>query len=136
MTCARIEMYIGEAIGHGCGSVLDIVTCSGWPGGVLMAQHRQRLALDTVDPIWSRIRHEAEDIVRREPEIASFIYAAVLHHETLEAAIVHRLAQRLDHVEVSGELIRQAYMAALEDEPSIGEAFRADIVAVVDRDPA
>ena len=101
-----------------------------------MAQHRQRLALDTVDPIWSRIRHEAEDIVRHEPEIASFIYAAVLHHETLEAAIVHRLAQRLDHGEVSGELIRQAYMAALEDEPSIGEAFRADIVAVVDRDPA
>jgi serine O-acetyltransferase len=101
-----------------------------------MAQHRPRFALDKVDPIWSRIRGEAEEVVRREPEIASFIYASILHHETLETAIVHRLAQRLDHVEVSGELIRQAYTAALEDEPSIGDAFRADIVATVDRDPA
>jgi serine O-acetyltransferase len=103
-----------------------------------MAQYRTKLvnALDEVDPIWSRIRNEADEVVRREPEIASFIYASILHHNTLEAAIVHRLAERLDHVEVSGELIRQAYTDALEDEPTIGDAFRADIVATVDRDPA
>jgi len=103
-----------------------------------MAQHRTKLvnALDKVDPIWSRIRNEADEVVRREPEIASFIYASILHHNTLEAAIVHRLAERLDHAEVSGELIRQAYADALEDEPTIGDAFRADIVATVDRDPA
>ena len=34
------------------------------------------------------------------------------------------------------ELIRQAYADALEDEPQLGDAFRADIVAVFDRDPA
>jgi serine O-acetyltransferase len=103
-----------------------------------MAQYRTKLvnALDKVDPIWSRIRNEADEVVRREPEIASFIYASILRHDTLEAAIVHRLAERLDHVEVSGELIRQAYADALEDEPTIGDAFRADIVATVDRDPA
>src|SRR5690349_14804792 len=103
-----------------------------------MAQHRPHLvnALAKVDPVWSRVRHEAEEVVRREPEIASFIYASILHHETLEGAIVHRLAERLDHVEVSGELIRQAYTSALEAEPGIGDAFRADIMAVVDRDPA
>lgn len=101
-----------------------------------MAQHRTKPVLDKVDPIWSRVCSEAEEVVRREPEIASFIYTSILHHETLEAAIVHRLAKRLDHAEVSGELIRQAYADALEDEPGIGEAFRADIVATVDRDPA
>jgi serine O-acetyltransferase len=37
---------------------------------------------------------------------------------------------------VSAELIRQAYADALEDAPEIGSAFRADIVATVDRDPA
>ena len=93
-------------------------------------------AIDKVDPIWSRVRNEAEEVVRREPEIASFIYASILHHDTLEAAIIHRLAERLDHGEVSGELIRQAYTDALKDEPTIGDAFRADIVATVDRDPA
>src|SRR5438270_13590103 len=33
-------------------------------------------------------------------------------------------------------MIRQAYGDALEAEPALGEAFRADIVATVDRDPA
>jgi serine O-acetyltransferase len=103
-----------------------------------MAQHRQKRvnALDKVDPVWSRVRHEAEEVVRREPEIASFIYETILHHDSLEQAVVHRMADRLDHPEVSGDLIRQAYADALEDEPSIGEAFRADIIATVDRDPA
>ena len=45
-------------------------------------------------------------------------------------------AERLDHADVSAELIRQAYADALEDEPQLGEAFRADIVAMFDRDPA
>src|SRR5213078_4666989 len=43
---------------------------------------------------------------------------------------------RLHHPDVSAELIRQAYADALESEPAIGAAFRADIVATVDRDPA
>ena len=101
-----------------------------------MAQYQVKPALDTVDPVWVRIRREAEDVVRREPELATLIYSTVLHHDTLEAAIVYRLAERLDHAGVSGELIRQAYMDALRDEPSIGESFRADIMATVDRDPA
>ena len=33
-------------------------------------------------------------------------------------------------------MIRQAYADALEDDPSLGDAFRADIVATIDRDPA
>jgi serine O-acetyltransferase len=101
-----------------------------------MAHYQARPALDTVDPVWLRVRREAEDVVRREPELATFIYSAILHHDTLEAAIIHRLAERLDHAALSGELIRQAYMDALEDVPTIGDAFRADIVATVDRDPA
>ncbi|UTD28606.1 serine O-acetyltransferase [Bradyrhizobium sp. WD16] len=92
--------------------------------------------LSTVDPIWTRIRDEAEDIVRREPELATFIYATVLHHEKLEQSVVHRLAERLDHAALSGDLIRQAYSEALRDEPDLGNAFRADLVAVYDRDPA
>jgi serine O-acetyltransferase len=49
---------------------------------------------------------------------------------------VHRIAERLDHPDVSGELIRQAYADALDAEPALGEVFRADIVATYDRDPA
>ena len=103
-----------------------------------MAQQRTRptKALDKIDPVWTRLRGEAEEVVRREPELASFIYSTILHHDTLEGAIVHRLSERLSHADVSGELIRQAYGDALDDEPGIGIAFRADIIAVHDRDPA
>jgi serine O-acetyltransferase len=93
-------------------------------------------ALDKVDPVWARIRSEAEEVVRREPELATFIYSTILHHDTLEAAVVHRVTERLDHPEVSAELIRQVYSEALAAEPSIGLAFRADIIATIDRDPA
>ncbi|HWV40694.1 serine O-acetyltransferase [Pseudorhodoplanes sp.] len=89
-----------------------------------------------VDPVWAKVREEAEAIVRAEPALASFIYSTILHHDTLEAAVVHRATERLDHHDVSGEMIRQAYSDALSDEPSIGDAFRADIVATIDRDPA
>jgi serine O-acetyltransferase len=95
-----------------------------------------KTSLSTVDPVWSRIREEAEEIVRREPELATFIYSNVLYHDRLEAAVVHRIADRLDHPALSGDLIRQAYNDALRDAPDLGNAFRADLVAVYDRDPA
>jgi serine O-acetyltransferase len=101
-----------------------------------MAQFQAKPALGKVDPVWERIRREAEDIVRRESELATFIYSTVLHHDSLEAAVIHRLADRLDHGALSGGLIRQVYVDALEDVPALGEAFRADIMATADRDPA
>jgi len=101
-----------------------------------MAQPQARPVLDKLDPVWARIRREAEEVVRGEPELATFIYSTILHHDTLEAAIIYRLAERLDHAALSGELIRQAYADALRDNPSIGENFRADLMATVDRDPA
>ncbi|QDM17727.1 serine O-acetyltransferase [Tardiphaga sp. vice352] len=96
----------------------------------------QTTKLATLDPIWDRIRAEAEDIVQREPELASFLYSTVLNHTRLEDSVVHRVAERLDHSALSGDLIRQTFDEALRDEPDIGNAFRADLVAVFDRDPA
>ena len=61
---------------------------------------------------------------------------AVLNHDTLEHAIVHRVAERLDHRDLPGALIGQAYEDVIDRDPSLGDAFRADLVAVVDRDPA
>jgi serine O-acetyltransferase len=103
-----------------------------------MAQLQVRAAgaLGKLDPVWAQIRREAEEVVRREPELATYIYSSILHHDSLEAAVVHRIAERLDGPDVPAELIRQAYADALDSDPSIAAAFRADIVATVDRDPA
>ncbi|HYE48218.1 MAG TPA: serine O-acetyltransferase [Azospirillaceae bacterium] len=90
----------------------------------------------SLDPVWTRIRQEAEEAVRTEPMLASLMCAAILNQDTLEQAVAHRIASRLHHADVSGELIVQAFEDAIEADPAIGQAFRADISAVLDRDPA
>ncbi len=94
------------------------------------------ISIDSVDPIFARMRTEAEETIHREPEISGIMMSTVLDLDTLEGAIIHRLAARLGHPEVPGDLIRKTYLDVLAYEPSIAEAFRADLVAVVDRDPA
>src|ERR1700719_4112316 len=88
------------------------------------------------DPLFARIRQEAEEAARREPELALFLSVNVLNHHTLEGAVSHRVASRLDHRDLPAALIRQTFEEAIARDPSIGEAFHADIMAVVDRDPA
>jgi len=88
------------------------------------------------DPLFARIRQEAEEAMRREPELATFLLTNILNHESLESSIAHRVASRLDHRDLPAALIRQTFLDAIAREPSIGEAFRDDIIAVADRDPA
>lgn len=92
--------------------------------------------LASVDPVWDRLRLEASGVVEQEPALASFVYATILSHNTLEEAVAHRIAARLDHSDVSGDLIRRLFEGALMDQPEIGAMIRADLTAVFERDPA
>jgi len=108
---------------------------------VVMNQARARAdnpepVAGVVDPVWTRIREEAETAIRQEPSLGGLMLTSLLNHETLEAAVVHRVASRLGHASVPSDLIEQTFLEALQAEPAIGDAFRADIAAVVDRDPA
>jgi serine O-acetyltransferase len=89
----------------------------------------------TFDPIWNRLRSEAEAIVQAEPAIAGLVLSAVVHQPSLEAAVIHRVASRLGHAAVPADIIEQVFLDAVEQDRSIGAAFRADISAVMDRDP-
>lgn len=91
---------------------------------------------EPVDPIFARLRSEAEETVRSDPEVAGPMFLTVLNQASLEAAIVHRIATKLAHQILPGDLIRQTYSEIIARDPSLGEAFRADIAAFVDRDPA
>ncbi|MGL4813356.1 MAG: serine O-acetyltransferase, partial [Beijerinckiaceae bacterium] len=53
-----------------------------------------RAGLKAIDPVWTHIQAEAEEIVEREPALSGFVLRSILHHETLEAAVVHRIAAR------------------------------------------
>ena len=99
-------------------------------------KHRADRRLRSVDPIWESVRTEAEAAVRAEPALGGFVFATVLSHDWLEGAVVHRLAQRLNHADVDAHLISQTFEQILESAPQLGDAFRADLAAVRDRDPA
>ena len=106
-----------------------------------MAHHlaRQELAPEiagVVDPVWMRIRQEAEAALRAEPALATLLFTTILNQPTLEAAVIHRVASRLAHAALTSDLIIQTFEEALAGNSAIAEAFRADILAVVDRDPA
>jgi serine O-acetyltransferase len=89
-----------------------------------------------VDPIWARLRQEADTALRRESALSGFLLASILNQPSLEAAIIHRIASRLGHPALPADLIEQAYLEAIAHDTAIGQAFRLDAVAVVDRDPA
>jgi serine O-acetyltransferase len=89
-----------------------------------------------IDPVWSQIRSEAEGIAAAEPAMASFAHAAVLHHETLEAALSYRMSLKLASAEMSESLLHEMIAEAYASEPGLGLAARADIEAVFERDPA
>ena len=89
-----------------------------------------------IDPVWDAITSGARQVVQAEPSLANLIYSNVLNHAGFEDALAHRLADRLDHSDVSADLIRQAFHDALEMRPEIGIEARADLAATLERDPA
>ena len=93
-------------------------------------------ALQPVDPIWRSIREEAEEAVAADPLLAAFLYATILNQESLEDAVIHRLAERLAHQDLGADLIRQTFKAMLDDWPEWSAVVRVDIQACYDRDPA
>lgn len=102
----------------------------------MSAQAAKSAKLAMVDPVWEAVTSGAAGIADSEPVLANLVYSAVLNHETFEAALVHRLASRLDHAEVSADLIRRAFQDALAIRPEIAIESRADLLATLERDPA
>lgn len=98
--------------------------------------NKTRERLQAVDPIWLGIRDEALAISESEPALSGFIYATILNHETLEAALAHRIASRLGHPDVPAALIVQAFGQMAATEAAFADTLRIDLQAVFDRDPA
>jgi serine O-acetyltransferase len=93
-------------------------------------------SLHIVDPVWTRLRQEADTIINNEPVLASLVLETVSQQTSLENAVAARISSRLNHSDVSGKLIYQAFIEAAAADPTITESYRADMVATFDRDPA
>jgi len=89
-----------------------------------------------LEGIWQALREEASQASMDEPLLASFYHAAILNHESFNAAISFHLANKLDGQAVPAMLIRQVFEEAMGADPGIAKAMAADIYAYRERDPA
>jgi serine O-acetyltransferase len=92
--------------------------------------------LSTVDPVWQRIREEAYQMVESEPLLGGLVHSSLLHHPSLERALAYRFSLKLASGEMSEQILREIADEAYASDPSLGQAARADVTAVFDRDPA
>jgi serine O-acetyltransferase len=88
------------------------------------------------DALWQRLRQEAQEALANTPMLAPLFVESILNRRSFEAAIFHRVATRLKNDIVGVGVIVDAFYRATEAEPALIGALRADIAAVVERDPA
>lgn len=94
------------------------------------------LSANPADELWNTIRSQARLQAQQEPVLASFLHASVLNHASLESALSFHLANKLDSPSLPAMLLREVINEALQADPAIGEAVRADLEAVNARDSA
>ena len=90
----------------------------------------------TSDAIWTEILLEAERDAVREPILSGFLHDAILRQPSLETALAGLLAAKLDGPVMSAIPLRDLILGAIQCDPEIGVAVRADLQAVMKRDPA
>lgn len=92
--------------------------------------------LAEIDPVWSRIRSEAEEAVAAEPLMGGLIHSGVLHHKSFACALAYRLSLKLASDEMPAQILREIVDGAYGAEPELVVSARADLVATYERDPA
>ncbi|MEZ5787298.1 MAG: serine O-acetyltransferase [Xanthobacteraceae bacterium] len=88
------------------------------------------------DVIFERLREEAASLLRASPELGSLIIPTIMKAPSFEAAVARRVASRLASADISAHLIGDAFDEAFRHDSAISRALRADVLAVIDRDPA
>lgn len=91
---------------------------------------------ETTDPVWARIHEQTRAQADEEPILASFLHATILNHDTFEGALSFHLANKLDSPMAPAMMIREVIIAAMDDDPGIAQAARADLYAIDTRDSA
>lgn len=104
--------------------------------GRLRTLHAERDQAALADELWARLRQEAQEAYVQAPMLAPLFVDSILNQESFEGALFHRIAARLKNDVVGLGMIVDAFRRASANDTQLGDAVRADIVAVVERDPA
>ncbi len=99
-----------------------------------MPEVKQKMA--AIDPVWQRVCEEAVEAIRTEPLLGGLVHSSLLHHPSMERALAYRFSMKLASREMSEQILREIADEAYVSDPDLGQAARADLMAVFDRDPA
>ena len=88
------------------------------------------------DLVWKRIQREAEEAIARDQLLDRIYRPAVLDHLSFEDALASQFARKLQSREFTHTELEELALQAHANDPTLGQAGRADIIAVFDRDPA
>jgi serine O-acetyltransferase len=88
------------------------------------------------EELWQQLRREAESLIREEPLLASYVYACVLNHDSLEAALSFILANKLSDEVMPAVSVRELFDDAFAESPDLINSAAYDILAVYERDAA
>ncbi len=88
------------------------------------------------DFVWEQIRHESASLADREPLLASHLHATILNHKSLENALSFHLANKLASPTLQATSLMELFWNVFDADAFVRDAIRADIQAIVDRDPA
>lgn len=86
--------------------------------------------------VWRQLLDEAAVTARDEPSLASMLNGVILRHEGMAQALSFQLARKIGEEGVSALTARELCAEAYAGDPSIVAAAEADLMAVLERDPA
>lgn len=86
--------------------------------------------------IFLKIRTDAEDLAKAEPQLAFWLRHCILQASNWEEVLAWRLAARLDNPALPEKDLRTLFIDILKLETDIAAAAAADVVAINARDPA
>ena len=88
------------------------------------------------DQLWQQLEEEAQQVIKKEPLLASYVYACVLNHSSLQSALSFILANKLSDDVMPVVTVRELFDNAFAESPEIIEYATCDIKAVYERDAA
>ena len=86
--------------------------------------------------VWQFVRDDAVKVQAKEPALSAFLDGVVLSHDSLESVVAFHLGAKLGNGELGSETLSQLFLQAFQSGPAISAAMRADVIAIVERDPA
>ncbi len=86
--------------------------------------------------LWQQLKAEAQLVIQQEPLLASYVYACVLNHSTLQSALSFILANKLSDDVMPVVTVRELFDMAFAESPDMIEDAACDIKAVFERDAA